>query len=56
MRHRLTGTGQAMALFTGALLAAGSLKSGPQPGEEIPGPFHVKNVNGSQAGKSNCQV
>jgi hypothetical protein len=37
-------------------LAAAELKSGPQPGNELPGSFNVLNINGPQAGKSNCQV
>jgi hypothetical protein len=30
------------------------LKSGPQVGQEVPGPFHPVNINGEQAGKKNC--
>jgi len=32
------------------------LKSGPQIGERIPGPFHPLNINGSKAGEKNCLV
>jgi hypothetical protein len=31
-----------------------SLKSGPQVGEKVPGPFHPLNVTGEQAGKQFC--
>jgi hypothetical protein len=36
--------------------AAGDLKSGPQVGEQLPGPFHPLNINGAKAGKKNCLV
>jgi hypothetical protein len=32
------------------------LKSGPQPGESIPGPFHFLNINGGHAGNPHCLV
>jgi hypothetical protein len=32
------------------------LRSGPQPGEAVPGPFHYLNVNGAHAGKPHCLV
>jgi hypothetical protein len=38
------------------LAAAEPLKSGLQPGESIPGPFHYLNVNGPHAGKPHCLV
>ncbi len=37
----------------GFALAAG-IKSGPQKGEELAGPFHPLNVNGEKAGKKHC--
>jgi hypothetical protein len=40
----------------GVLLAAEELKSGPQPGEKIPGAFHYLNVNGVHAGNPHCLV
>jgi hypothetical protein len=44
----------------GLLLAtaagAAELKSGPQPGESIPGPFHPLNVTGSKAGQKHCLI
>jgi hypothetical protein len=36
--------------------AADELKSGPQPGEAIPGPFHYLNVNGPHAGNPHFLV
>src|SRR5262245_60769756 len=34
--------------------AGGALKSGPQVGDEMPGPFHPINVTGEHAGKKAC--
>ena len=34
--------------------AGGTLKSGPQVGKEVPGPFHPMNVTGESAGKKAC--
>ena len=34
--------------------AEAALKSGPQVGQEVPGPFHPVNINGEQAGKKSC--
>jgi len=42
-----------VVVLGGAALAA-DLKSGPQTGEMIPGPFHPLNVNGEDAGKKAC--
>lgn len=33
---------------------AAELKSGPQPGEKVPGPFAPLNINGKAAGQKNC--
>lgn len=43
----------AVVLLAGAAFAA-DLKSGPQVGEDVPGPFHPLNVNGEDAGKKAC--
>jgi hypothetical protein len=47
-------------VVAGALVASGAfgaeLKSGPQTGENIPGPFHPLNITGASAGKKNCLV
>ena len=57
MRNRIAvGASLAIAVCISTALAADALKSGPQVGEKIPGPFNVLNCNGSQAGKTNCQV
>ncbi|MCZ2340373.1 MAG: hypothetical protein LC104_01090 [Bacteroidales bacterium] len=37
-----------------AFSTAAELKSGPQPGEKVPGPFTPLNINGSAAGQKNC--
>lgn len=42
-----------VAVLAGSVVAA-DLKSGPQAGEKVPGPFHPLNINGSEAGKKNC--
>ncbi|MCU0703553.1 MAG: hypothetical protein MUF18_06195 [Fimbriiglobus sp.] len=36
------------------LAFAAEIKSGPQAGEKVPGPFHPLNVNGESAGKKAC--
>ena len=47
----------ALALFVlvGGLLAADAVKSGPQVGETVPGPFEPLNINGAHAGEKFCQ-
>jgi hypothetical protein len=40
-------------LLTGFALAD-SLTSGPQVGQDVPGPFHPLNVTGDKAGQKNC--
>ena len=52
MKRKLFGP-IALVLFGGAVAAA-DLKSGPQTGEKVPGPFHPLNVNGEDAGKKAC--
>src|SRR5207244_4131956 len=39
-----------------AFQAGDKLKSGPQAGESIPGPFHLLNINGTYAGDPHCLV
>ena len=41
-------------LFLNSLPAAEQVKSGPQVGEDVPGPFHPLNVTGEDAGKKAC--
>lgn len=42
-----------LLLYVG-LANAGELKSGPQVGEDVPGPFHPLNVTGESAGEKAC--
>jgi hypothetical protein len=52
--HRIVGLSLSFALLTGSLFAAGTVKSGPQVDEKVPGPFHPVNINGAHAGERNC--
>ncbi len=45
----------AVALLANGVALAGSVKSGPQVGEKVPGPFAPLNVTGPDAGKKSCQ-
>lgn len=57
MRHGFATTSAlAVVLALGSAIAADGVKSGPQVGDKIPGPFDVLNLSGPQAGKKNCQV
>jgi len=47
--------GLAAVFLAGSALAAAALKSGPQVGESVPGPFEPLNVTGAQAGQKFCQ-
>jgi hypothetical protein len=44
-----------MVLCATAVSAADPVKSGPQPGEKVPGPFRPLNVTGPNAGEKVCQ-
>lgn len=55
-RRRLLGVSLAVAVLVGTCAAEDAVKSGPQPGDAIPGPFNVLNINGTRAGQSNCQI
>jgi hypothetical protein len=46
----------ALGLVAGLALAdsGGKVRSGPQVGEKVPGPFHPLNVTGAKAGEKNC--
>lgn len=46
--------GVAVALVAGSVLAADAVKSGPQVGQKVPGPFHPLNVTGPNAGEKVC--
>lgn len=54
MNRRALLTGLTLALLAGGLTAGDAIKSGPQVGEQVPGPFHPLNCNGEFAGKKNC--
>lgn len=56
MMNRIAVGSLAVTLLVGSVLAADALKSGPQPGEMVPGPFNPLNVNGSDAGTKRCLV
>ena len=43
-----------LALMAGAVVAGGKVTSGPQPGEELAGPFHPLNITGDMAGQKQC--
>jgi hypothetical protein len=44
-----------LALLATVAVAAEPVKSGPQPGEKVPGPFRPLNVTGPSAGEKVCQ-
>jgi hypothetical protein len=46
----------ALGVCRGVAPAAEEMKSGPQPGESIPGPFHYLNINGPHASHPHCLV
>ena len=57
MKHRIAiGTSLALALLVGSLAAGEALKSGPQVGDGVPGPFNPLNVTGGAAGSKACLV
>jgi hypothetical protein len=51
----VTTSALALVVLAGGLFAAEKLKSGPQVGEKVPGPFEPLNINGDNAGKKFCQ-
>lgn len=56
MRKLVVAAVAAALVVSAGYVVAGELKSGPQAGEKIPGPFHPLNVNGEQAGQKACLV
>ena len=56
MKYRIAGSSLAVLLLVGGVMAGEGLKSGPQAGDALPGPFNPLNVTGSAAGKNVCQV
>ena len=43
-----------LALVAGLAIAGDSVKSGPQVGQKVPGPFHPLNLTGESAGEKAC--
>lgn len=54
MIRSICGAAFALVLVAGSAFAAEPVKSGPQVGGTVPGPFHPLNINGEAAGKKNC--
>ena len=54
-KHMLVGA-LALTAMVGIAAADNALKSGPQPGNNIPGPFHPLNLTGAKAGEKNSLV
>jgi hypothetical protein len=54
MKLRFASVLMVFAFVFGAVLAAEPIKSGPQVGDDVPGPFHPLNVTGAKAGEKNC--
>jgi len=46
--------GLLVAALVGGFTIAADLKSGPQEGAKVPGPFHPLNATGDAAGKKQC--
>jgi hypothetical protein len=53
-RRFVAGSLLSLALVVSVSLAGDAVKSGPQTGETVPGPFHPLNINGARAGEKNC--
>jgi len=53
---RNVALGLAVALLASIVVAeeGKTVKSGPQKGEDLAGPFHPLNINGSKAGEKHC--
>jgi hypothetical protein len=54
MKLNLFAVGLVVALLAGTVLAEETVKSGPQAGEDLAGPFHPMNINGAKAGEKHC--
>jgi len=54
-KMRLVAAALALAVaFGGVVAAEKSVKSGPQVGEKVPGPFQPLNITGPAAGEKSC--
>ncbi len=57
MKHRMVVGVLSVALLAVASVTAGdALKSGPQVGKNLPGPFHPLNCTGANADEKHCLV
>ena len=56
MKQRIAVGALAALLLAGSVLAEEALKSGPEVGDRVPGPFSPLNINGASAGQKVCQV
>jgi hypothetical protein len=54
MYRMLAATVLGSVVLMTSVYAGGALKSGPQTGQDVPGPFHPLNVTGESAGKKAC--
>lgn len=54
MYRTLAATVLGFVVLMTSVYAGGALKSGPQTGQDVPGPFHPLNVTGESAGKKAC--
>lgn len=53
-KMRFVAAAVALALAFGGLVAAEKVKSGPQVGDAVPGPFEPLNITGPAAGEKSC--
>jgi hypothetical protein len=53
-KHVATVAALAAVVLLAGVAVAAELKSGPQVGERLPGPFHPLNINGENAGEKFC--
>lgn len=57
MKSRYAAGAFVIALLTVSVVVADeALKSGPEVGKNIPGPFHPLNLTGAKADEKNCLV
>jgi hypothetical protein len=54
MVRKLFAAAALTVAVAGGFVVAAEIKSGPQAGEKLAGPFHPLNVNGESAGKKAC--
>jgi hypothetical protein len=54
MMKLIAATGVLAVAVSVALAGGTAVKSGPQVGDKVPGPFHPLNINGEKAGQKHC--